>query len=298
MGIKNISIAGSGTVGAQISWHIAVKGFNVAVYDISPIGLEICRSMQQKFAFDYSGKYKIKDSEINLILGRIRYITTIEELVTDCDLLIESIPEKMETKIEFYKKISAIISPKTIISSNTDSFIPSNFTPHYKYPEQLIGTHFTNGLWENPLVEIMGHSETDVLVIEEVIDFVKKLDVLPIVLQKENNGFIMNSLLIPMCSSALTMAEKGIANFEDIDKTWMVIGNKYGPFAIMDVVGLDTVFNIEQYWGKKLNDEQKLSNAVFLQNQYIKKGKLGIKSGEGFYKYPKPKYLRDSFLKN
>lgn len=294
--IKKIAVAGSGTLGAQISWYIALKGFPVTLFDISNIGLEIGKSLHHKFVSIFQKDPNISQETLNSTLSRIHYSESVESALSDSDLLIESIPEKMDAKISFYKEISSLTSPNTIIASNSDTFLPSSLAPHYKYPEQLIATHFAYTLWENPLVEIMGHSDTDVLVIEAMIDFVKQLDVLPIVLQKENSGFIMNSLLIPMCSSALSMLEQDVATLEDIDKSWMVIGNKYGPFAIMDAVGLDTVYNIEKHWGEKHNDLQRLKNAQFIKSKYIKEGKIGIKSGRGFYKYPKPNYLKDSFI--
>ncbi|KXX67831.1 3-hydroxyacyl-CoA dehydrogenase NAD-binding domain-containing protein [Flammeovirga sp. SJP92] len=297
MFFTTITIAGSDTLGAEISWYIAFKGYSVILYDASDIGLEIGKVLHEKFASTFVEKNMISELEAENILAQIRYTSNIEEAITDCDLLIESIPEKMESKIDFYHKISQYISPYTIIASNSDSFVPSDLAPHFKYPQQFVGAHFTNRIWENSLVEIMGHPDTDLLVIETLINFIKALDILPIVLQKENSGYILNSLLIPMLSSALTMFQKGIASFEDIDRSWMSIGNKYGPFVIMDAVGLDTVYNIEKYLGEKENDPQRISNADFINNKYIKEGKLGIISGEGFYKYPNPTHSRESFLK-
>ncbi|NME70103.1 3-hydroxyacyl-CoA dehydrogenase NAD-binding domain-containing protein [Flammeovirga aprica] len=295
--LKTITIAGSDTLGAEISWYIAFHGYTVTLYDRSDIGLEIGKVLHDKFATIFIEKYQYKESKIEETFKRINYTSNLDEAVHDCDLFIENTPEKMENKIQLFKDVSQYASPKTIIASNSDSFLPSSLATHYKYPQQFIGAHFTNLIWENSLVEIMGHPDSDLLVVESMIDFVKSIDILPIVLQKENSGYVLNSLLIPMLSSALTMFQKGIATFEDIDRSWMSIGNKYGPFIIMDGVGLDTVYNIEKYLGEKDNDAQRISNANFIHDEYIKKGKLGIISGEGFYKYPNPTHSRESFLK-
>ncbi|MBD0399891.1 3-hydroxyacyl-CoA dehydrogenase NAD-binding domain-containing protein [Flammeovirga sp. EKP202] len=295
--LKSITIAGADTLGSEISWYIAFNGYRVKLYDTSDIGLEIGKALHEKFAASFLEKFTSNREQVDTTLKNIHYTSDLEEACQECDLFIESIPEKMEAKIEFYKAISQFISPTTIVASNSDSFIPSDLAPHFKHPLQLVGAHFTNVIWENRLVEIMGHPDTDILVIESLIHFIKNLNILPIVLQKENSGYLLNSLLIPMLSTALTMLRKGIASFEDIDKSWMAIGNKYGPFIIIDAVGLDTVYNIEKYWGEKDNDQKRASNAEFLQNEYIKKGKLGMISGEGFYKYPNPLFSRDSFLK-
>ncbi|MFV2057532.1 MAG: 3-hydroxyacyl-CoA dehydrogenase family protein, partial [Thiohalomonadales bacterium] len=120
----------------------------------------------------------------------------------------------------------------------------------------------------------------------------------PIPIHKEQNGYVLNSLLIPLLSAAGTLLLNKVSDVESIDKTWMVsTGVKMGPFGIIDIIGMQTMYNVDKLWGEKLGDEAMLARANMLKENYIDNGKMGVSTGEGFYKYPNPSYQDPDFLK-
>jgi 3-hydroxybutyryl-CoA dehydrogenase len=144
----------------------------------------------------------------------------------------------------------------------------------------------------------MGHPGTDLVVFDQVVEFARSIGMGPVSIHKENHGYVLNSLLIPLLSSAGTLYTQGVADYESIDKTWMIsTGSKMGPFGIMDIIGMQTIYDIEMLLGEKYSDKAMLARAEFFKINFIDKGKLGVKSGEGFYKYPDPAYRDPGFLK-
>ena len=119
----------------------------------------------------------------------------------------------------------------------------------------------------------------------------------PIPIHKEHNGYVLNSLLIPLLSAAANLLVNDVTDIESIDKTWMIsAGAKMGPFGVMDMIGMQTMYNVDKLWGEKVGDEAMLARAEFMKQNYIDKGKMGVSTGEGFYKYPNPRYEEPDFL--
>ncbi|MEP3390621.1 MAG: 3-hydroxyacyl-CoA dehydrogenase family protein, partial [Reichenbachiella sp.] len=164
-------------------------------------------------------------------------------------------------------------------------------------PERFLALHFANMIWTFNVAEVMTHATTDPKVKEETIAFAKAIGMVPIVLNKEQNGYVLNSILGPMLTAALDLVEKGVVDFQEVDRTWMISGNPRGPFMIMDMIGLETMYNVMMHWGTVQSDKQKLANAEYLKTNYLDKGKLGIKTKGGFYDYPNPTFKDPEFLK-
>lgn len=137
----------------------------------------------------------------------------------------------------------------------------------------------------------MGHPGTDSAIFDRVVEFAKEIGMVPIPIHKEQNGYVLNSLLVPLLSAAANLMVNGVSDFESIDKTWMIsTGTKIGPFGIMDTIGMQTMYNIDILWGEKLGDQSMLDRAAIIKKEYIEKGKMGVSSGEGFYIYPNPRF--------
>jgi len=146
------------------------------------------------------------------------------------------------------------------------------------------------------VVDVMPHPGTAPEVTQLVHDFAVSIGQIVIVLHRENSGYVFNTMLSSLFSSALTLASRNVAAIEDIDRAWMgVMHTAMGPFGIMDQVGLSTVWTITDYWAKKTGDAQAQANADFLK-QYVDKGYLGFKTNQGFYSYPNPAYTEEAFL--
>jgi 3-hydroxybutyryl-CoA dehydrogenase len=217
------------------------------------------------------------------------------EAAKDVDLVSESVLENPEVKGKVFAQFNALCPEKTIFTTNTSMLVPSMFAHETGRPEKLCALHF-HDLRSNKVVDVMPHPGTDPAVTQLVHDFAVSNELIVIMLQQENHGYVFNTMLTSLNSSALTLASRGVASVEDIDRSWMGVMLMFmGPFGIMDLVGLDTAWHITDYWARILNDPQGKMNADFLKS-YIDRGELGYKTGKGFYSYPNPLYTAPGFL--
>ncbi len=298
MKIENVTIAGGGTLGSQIAWQTAFMGFNVVVYDAFDKGLEASKSFHKQYAELFRTTKGATKEDIEKTLSRLSYTTNLAEAVKNADLVSESIPENIEIKKSFYQELAKVAPEKTIFTSNSSSTLPSDYAVYTGRPGRFLALHFANGIWDTNIGEVMGHTGTNPEIFERVVKFASEIGMIPIPIHKEQNGYILNSLLVPLLSAAQDLFFNGISDFESIDKTWMIsMRTKIGPFGILDKVGLQTAYNVSMLWGKRLGDQSRLERAAIIKSDFIDKGKMGVSSGEGFYKYPNPKYADPDFLK-
>ncbi len=297
MNIKNVTIAGGGTLGSQIAWQTAFNGFNVTVYDAFDKGIEASKSFHKQFAELFLKTRDASQEEIDLTNSRLSYTTNLEEAVKDADLISESIPEDVDIKKSFYTEVAKVAPGKTIFTTNSSTTLPSEYAKETGRPGKFLALHFANGIWDANVGEVMGHPDTDPEIFNRVVEFAREIGMVPIPIHKEQNGYVLNSLLVPLLSAAANLLVNDIADIESIDKTWMIsTGVKMGPFGVMDIIGMQTMYNIDKLWGEKLGDEAMLARAEFIKENYIDKGKMGVSTGEGFYKYPNPRYEEPDFL--
>ncbi|MFJ7664211.1 3-hydroxyacyl-CoA dehydrogenase [Lysinibacillus sp. NPDC097162] len=298
MNYQNITVAGSGVLGSQIAYQSAFKGFNVTVYDINDEALKNAQDRITKLKPLYQHDLGATQEEVDAAYARLSFKSDLEEAVANADLVIEAIPEVVKIKTEFYTNLGKVAPAKTIFATNSSTLLPSQFAEATGRPEKFLALHFANTIWVNNTAEIMKHPGTDMKVFDEVVEFARAIGMVPLTLYKEQPGYILNSLLVPFLDAAEMLLVKEVSDPETIDKTWMIgTGAPLGPFAILDVVGINTAHNIVEAKAAATGDEnmKKLSN--LLKTEYIDKGKLGRATGEGFYKYPNPSFSKPDFLK-
>ena len=297
MEIQNVTIFGGGTLGSQIAFQTAFHGFNVIVYDISDEALELSQQNHQMIGELFKSERGASDQEIQDTMARLNYTTDLAASVKDADLTSESVPEDLAIKKQFYKDLAKVAPKKTIFTTNTSTLPPSQLAEETGRPERFLALHFANLIWENNIAEVMKHPKTDHSIFEQVLDFSKKIGMVPIRLEIEQPGYIINSLLVPWLIAAQTLVANEVASVEDIDKTWMIISKMdRGPLGTLDVIGFETAYNVAAHWGEINDDDQLRKNAAYIKEHFVDKGKLGIKTGEGFYKYPNPKFEDPDFL--
>lgn len=295
MNFKNITVAGSGVLGSQIAFQTAFHGYNVSVYDINDGALEKAKERLTGLKDTYATFFK-DEEKAAAALERFTFSSSLKEAVKDADLIIEAIPELEKIKISFYTELATVAPEKTVFASNSSTMVPSQFAEYTGRPEKFLALHFANEVWKNNTAEVMGHPGTDKQYEEQVIEFAKSIGMIPLHILKEQPGYILNSLLVPFLNAGQVLLAKGVADPETIDKTWMIAtGAPLGPFGILDVVGLQTAYNIVATEAKQNPAAQPIAD--LLKTQYIDKGKMGRATGEGFYKYPNPAFLDPSFLK-
>ena len=297
MNIEKVLIVGSGTLGGQIGFQCATHGLATTMYDLRKESLDACKAGHQALAEMFVAQRGKSKAEMGAALARISYSTDLEAASRDADLVSESVPEVPKIKQEVYGLLNKYCPAHTIFTTNTSTLLPSQFSEATGRPAQFLALHFANEIWDRNAAEVMGHPGTDPKIYERVVQFAKDIGMVPILLSKEQNGYVMNSLSIPWMMAGLSLIANDISTSEDIDKTWMICLKSIGPCALMDLVGLETMYHVAHYWGEERGDAQLTKNAEFLKAQFVDKKKLGVKTGEGFYKYPNPAYQSPEFLR-
>ncbi|KPA14999.1 3-hydroxybutyryl-CoA dehydrogenase [Candidatus Magnetomorum sp. HK-1] len=282
--IKHILILGAGTMGQQIGFWFAGKGYDVTIYDISDDSLVNARSRMETLSKKLVTFNRMDQKSASEAFSRISFTTDAQKAAENADLINESVPEKPELKGKIFNQFHQLCKPETIFTTNTSTLMPSMFAKATGRPDKFCAFHFHDILLTS-VVDIMPHPGTSPETTELVKQFAEKTELIPIVLKKENTGYVFNFMLSGLLSAALTLAQKEVAPISEVDQAWIgVMHTHAGPFAIMDSIGLDTVHSVTDYWAQKTKDKQSLANAEFLKT-YIDAGKKGIKTGEGFYTY-------------
>lgn len=298
MDFKNITVAGSGVLGSQIAFQTAYFGFNVNVYDVNDEALERAKERFQTLKANYQRDLGAAQEDVDAAYNRLSFFSNLQSAVETADLLIEAVPEVMEIKKDFYQNLAKVAPENTVFATNTSTMLPSQFAEFTGRPEKFLALHFANEIWKNNTAEIMRHAGTDQKVFDDVVDFAKAIGMIALPLQKEQPGYILNTLLVPFLNAAQYLLVNGIADAETVDKTWMIAtGAPKGPFAILDVIGINTPYNLSSAKAKA-GDEEAAKVAEYLKKEFLDKGRLGVQNGKGFYDYPNPSYLNDDFLKN
>lgn len=298
MKITNLTIVGSGVLGSQIAFQSAFHGYSVVLYDLNNDVLDKAKQSLKILAENFKKDLNASDEQIEATFSRISYSTDLKEAVKDADLMIEAIPENPAIKTAFYTELAPLAPEKTIFATNTSTLLPSTFAEVTGRPEKFLALHFANEIWIHNTAEIMGHETTDPEVLQNVVDFAKNIGMVALPLSKEQPGYIVNSLLVPLLDAATKLLVNGVADIETVDKAWMVAtGAPVGPFGILDVVGITTAYNINKIKFEKTEDETVGKVVGFLKRNFIDQNKLGLSTGEGFYKYPNPVYRNVDFLK-
>ena len=296
--IRNVTVAGTGVLGAQIAFQAAYHDFNVTAYDINDAVLEKARARFKGLQDVYRDEIGASQRQVEGAYSRIACSADLAKAVKDADLVIEAIPENVELKRSFYSELAKVAPGASIFASNSSTMLPSQFAELSGRPQRFLSLHFANQLWKHNMAEVMGHPGTDRRVFATVVDFARSIGMVPLPLNKEQPGYLLNSLLIPMLHAALALVVNEVADVHTIDKTWMIaMEAKRGPFGIIDGVGITTAYNINRNEAATTGDPTTKKIVEYLKANFVDTGKLGVSVGEGFYKYPNPEYLRPEFVK-
>jgi 3-hydroxybutyryl-CoA dehydrogenase len=294
--IQHILIIGSGTMGQQIGLQAALYGYDVALYDIDPAALETAERRVGAYADGLVASGRIDRAQAGAALARMTYTDDPALAARDADLVSESVPENPELKAGVFAQFDELCPDRTIFTTNTSSLIPSLFAEGSGRPERLLAFHFHQMVWDSNVVDIMPHPGTQPELVPLMESFARSIGQVPIVLQKESYAYVFNAMLNALNTAALTLVANGVVPPETVDRAWMgVMKTGIGPFGILDLVGLDTVWHIIDYWANQTGDSQLRANADLVEG-YMDEGRLGVKSGRGFYSYPDPAYARPDFL--
>ncbi|UKA68693.1 3-hydroxyacyl-CoA dehydrogenase [Arthrobacter sp. FW306-05-C] len=281
--IKTLTVLGTGVLGSQIAFQAAFHGFAVTAYDVDEDALAKARDRFARLAGIYRAQIAgASEGKTEAALANLRLTADLGDAVVDADLVIEAVPELLELKRDVYRKLAELAPAKAIFATNSSTLLPSDLKDFTGRPDRFLALHYANNIWAQNIAEVMGTAETDPAVYAAVVDFARNSGLEPIEIKKEKAGYVLNSLLVPLLNAAAGLLLQGVADPCTIDKTWRIAtGAPSGPFQIYDVVGLTTAYNI----ASASPDAGSQAFAQYLKEHYIDQGKLGVASGEGFYKY-------------
>lgn len=292
--IKKILVIGSGTMGQQIGFLCAMRGYDVALHDLSEELLAKAMARIRKMADGYVRAGRLSQAEADAAIQRISPSSDPESAGRDADFISESVPEDPALKGDVLALFNRVCPERAIFTTNTSTLLPSMFADATGRPDRFAAFHFHDVRFTN-LVDIMPHPGTSDATIRLIEDFAHKIGQNPVTLKKESSGYVFNAMLSAWLDSAETLAANDVSSVEDIDRSWMAVFHMpIGPFGIIDSIGLETVWKVSDFWATRLNHGQFRKNADFLK-RYIDQGRLGEKSGQGFYKYPGPEYGKAGF---
>jgi len=289
--IKKVLILGSGTLGLRVGLQAAISGYDVCIYDLTDEILTSTKTIQGKLLKSLARNGIIDATTLQGVMPRISYTTDPEIAAQNTDFVNESVTEDITIKQKVWKQFGALCPQHTVFTTNTSYLLPSMFAEYSGRPERFCAFHFHDVFVAN-VVDIMPHSGTAQWVVDLLFDVGRKLRQTPVLIKKESPGYIFNYILMHVLTSSGSLLANEIGTIHDIDKSWM--GNfktPVGPFGMLDQIGLDTAWHVT----KNLNTSDSQEFASVLKT-YIDQGKLGIKTGKGFYDYPNPAYQQEGFV--
>ena len=283
--MKNIAVIGAGTMGNGIAHTFAQFNYNVHLIDISEESLERGMKTIVKNLDRMVAKEKISEADKNKTLQQIKTFTSIKEGAKIADLVIEAATENAVLKTGIFKELDAVCSEETILASNTSSISITQIAAATNRPDKVIGMHFMNPVPIMKLVEIIRGYNTSHEVMETIVALSKKINKTPVEVN-DYPGFVANRILMPMINEAIITPQDGVAGVNEID-TVMKLGMAHlmGPLQLADFIGLDVCLSILNVMYAGL-DNKKYAPCPLLEKM-VADGKLGVKSGEGFYDWTK-----------
>ncbi len=281
--MKNIAVIGAGTMGNGIAHVFAQSGFDVTVVDISANALEKALSTITRNLDRLIGKERITEADKEATLNRLKTSTDLESAVGQADLVVEAATEHVDLKLKIFEQLDAAAPESAVLATNTSSISITKIAAVTKRPEKVIGMHFMNPVPIMKLVEVIRGYATSDEVTSQIMELSKKLGKVPVEVN-DYPGFVANRILMPMINEAIYSLFEGVAGVSEID-TVMKLGMAHpmGPLQLADFIGLDVCLSILRVLHDGFGNP-KYAPCPLLVNM-VMAGKLGVKSGEGFYSY-------------
>ena len=296
--MKNITVIGAGTMGNGIAHTFAQKNFNVNLVDISADSLERAIATIGKNLDRMVKKEKITEAEKANTLANITTYTDLTVGVKGADLVVEAATENIDLKLKIFKQLDEICDAKTLLATNTSSISITKIAAVTKRPTQVIGMHFMNPVPVMKLVEVIRGYATSDEVTQRVMEMSRTLGKSPVEVN-DYPGFVANRILMPMINESIETLFQGVAGVEEIDTVMMLgMAHPMGPLHLADFIGLDVCLSILEVMQDGFGNPKYAPNPLLVN--MVMAGKLGIKSGEGFYDYsegPRNKKVAAQFSK-
>ena len=296
--VRRVLVIGSGTMGLQIGLQAAIHGCHVVVQDTEPAALGAAPRRLRGYGEAPVAAGVIDADRLERALASIECVADPVAAATGVNLVCESVPEDPVLKGRVLGQFNELCPQRAVFTTNSSTLLPSMFAAATGRPDRFAALHFHTPVWSSNVVDVMPHPGTSAETTEFLLAFARRIGQIPIRLRKESFGYVFNALYTAINREALTLVTNGIASVEDVDRAWIgIMKMPIGPFGMLNGVGLDTVWHITDYWARQTGDPQTRANANFVRT-YLDRGRLGVKSGSGFYQYPNPAYEAPGFLES
>ncbi|GAA1497529.1 3-hydroxyacyl-CoA dehydrogenase family protein [Paeniglutamicibacter kerguelensis] len=282
--ISTILVIGAGTMGRQIAMTAALAGYATTIQDISEDGLAAARAELEAWAAGRVAKGKLNGETAAAALGALAYSTDLDSSAANADFVIEAATERLDIKTQIFERLGKLAPAHAILATNSSTLGSSKVAEATGRAAQVCNMHFFNPALVMKCVEVVRHESTSDATVETTMELARRLGKEPVLINREIPGFIANRLMGAVQREALFLADSGIASIEDIDTTARTaLGHPMGPFALMDLVGLDVIDFIAQATHAETGAAEDAPNPRIAS--MVSEGKLGRKSGAGFYDY-------------
>jgi 3-hydroxybutyryl-CoA dehydrogenase len=293
--ITRVGIVGAGTMGCRIACRSAVSGLETYVYDAYPEALDRSMGALQEWLREQVSRGELTEEEAECARSRVHPCESLEGCAADVELVVETVPENIELKREVFAEIDALAPSEVLIATNSSSLPCSWLANATQRPDQVFNVNFSDPRIDD-LVEVMKGVQTSEETLAAGVAFVRALGMVPIVTYKEIMGFSFNRVWRAIKRETLHLVADGYSTFEDLDRAWMLeFHMPYGPFGLMDRIGLDVVRDIEKQYYLESGEER--DKPPQMLEEMVAQGYLGVKSGRGFYTYPNPAYEQPGWLR-
>jgi len=280
--IKTIAVIGAGIMGRGIAHVAALGGYRTILEDLVPAALRKAENEIRTNLDKAVELKKVLPTDATAALTRLEYAGSVDEAAREADLVIEAVPEEMESKIEIFTLLDKICRPGTVLASNTSSLSVTEIAGVTYRANKCLGMHFFNPVHKMKLIEVVRAAETDDETIAAASEVGRRMGK-EVVVIKESPGFITSRINAMIGNEAFYMLQEGIASAADIDKALKLgLNHPMGPFELVDLVGLDTRLHILEYLHQTLGEKYRPAP---LLAQYVRDGRLGRKAGRGVYEY-------------
>jgi 3-hydroxybutyryl-CoA dehydrogenase len=287
--IRTIAVVGAGIMGRGIAHAAALGGYRTILEDILPNALRRAESEIRTNLDKGVELGKLTRDQAEDAISRIEFGSSVEDAARQADLVIEAVPEEMESKLEIFTLLDKVCRPGTVVASNTSSLSVTEIASITERPKWCVGMHFFNPVHKMKLLEIVRALETSDEVIDAAVAVGKRMGK-EVVVIRESPGFITSRINAMIGNEAFYMLQEGVASAQDIDKALKLgLNHPMGPFELVDLVGLDTRLHILEYLHRTLGEKFRPSPLLV---QYVKAGRLGRKAGRGVYEYPETQAQR------
>ncbi|WP_313548882.1 3-hydroxyacyl-CoA dehydrogenase family protein [Corynebacterium sp.] len=284
--ISRVAVCGAGAMGLQIAMTVAQAGKTATLFDVNREQLVRAQATMEQLLEKYTARGRLKAGEDESIRKNLEFFDELPPAVEDVDLVIEAIVEDLQAKENLFQELEKYTEKNTILATNSSSIVSSKLTGGLEHPERVCNLHFFNPAMVMPLVEVVKGPHTDGGVVDQVFAFTQEIEKKPIRIEKEVFGFVTNRLLSVLLDEAIWLLENGVASIEDIDTAAKAgLNHPMGPFELLDFTGIDINYGIKMQQAAESGDESQGPSETL--KTLMNEGKLGKKSGEGFYSYPR-----------